>query len=171
MPSSPTPSGSRTKAHPATLPLPVPGSRPSSINSSRFTPTPGPLSSSPRDYFSAREGPQWTVFGQLLEDDRTPGSRGHDTPVHTVKKSRGISRSRPSHMPTIPATPNDARAVSPARSSQFFSSPPHRTQSPARQADVGSPTRPPGPLSIAESRHSIFTRTESFDVGEPHSGE
>ncbi len=30
-------------------------------------------------------GRQWTVFGQLLEDDRTPGVRGSETPVPTLK--------------------------------------------------------------------------------------
>ncbi|KAG8906930.1 hypothetical protein FRB99_005704 [Tulasnella sp. 403] len=77
---------------------------PPASRSSRSIPSPRSFGNTSQDYFSRRpEGAtsrsaittgstrrrkdEWTVFGQLLEDDRTPGIRGSDTPVHTVRAS------------------------------------------------------------------------------------
>ncbi|KAG8970045.1 hypothetical protein FRC03_011844 [Tulasnella sp. 419] len=48
---------------------------------------------------------QWTVFGQLLQDDHTPGgARGNETPVHTISTKRRASNLRGTSPAKSPAT-------------------------------------------------------------------
>lgn len=160
LPPSPLPSSS-------TRPQPIPSS-----SRSIFTSTPQPIQGT-RDYFSPREEPGWTVFGQLLEDDRTPGSRGYDTPVHSIRKgrSRGVSRQRQTQLPVVSASPDEPESSSPLAPAAFITSPPHQTISPPFHDNEPLPDVGFRPQSAAESHFSGFTRTESFRIGEPASCE
>lgn len=91
-----------------------------------------PLSRTARDYFgqpgSAASGRaditkgkrpldpmprEWTVFGQLLEDDRTPGIRGSDTPLRRTAPSTPPSGSGPLPSQSLRSlSPNHGQNVS-----------------------------------------------------------
>lgn len=170
-----TPGKGSRQTRPARLPSasPIPISRirgqsttPGSLFGSSL-----PQSQGARDYFTPREEPAWTVFGQLLEDDRTPGSRGYDTPVHSIRRGRSRAVSR-QLLPAVSASPEAGPALgSPIPAPQFITSPPRQTVSPPRQPQDAFAEGTERPLSAADSHFSAFTRTESFGEAGGASGE
>lgn len=148
----------------STSPLPITRSlRQPTTPMSLFTNS--PPQSGPRDYFGPQEQTGWTVFGQLLEDDRTPGARGHDTPVHSIRRGRSRAVSR-QLLPAVSASPDVARSTSPIPQPEFVSSPPRNIVSPPTHAHELPRPGAPRRMSAADSHFSAFTQTESVAPGE-----
>lgn len=164
----------------------------------RVVTTPHPISRPTQDYFSAQEGSsgnnppshftpggtrrtrrdEWTLFGQLLEDDRTPGARGSETPVHAVR-NKSLSRfnappSRSNLSLSSPVPPSSSIQSSlgwvPLASPGSFSGR-RRSQTPGGpRVDEPQQIRPRSLHSTADYRSdTLMSASESSD-DDSHSG-